>query len=135
MLDPVAAVVIALIGAVLTWLTFRPAAGLYWRWRQGRELSERVVREDALKHLHEREYEGRLANEGEAIELIDSWSGTIAAFEYRDDADWPQLADGAGHSLVPLASALPQQPTGSLNDGANWRASTEIGGSPGRDDL
>jgi Lamin Tail Domain/CotH kinase protein len=80
------------------------------------------------------QYEGKLANEGEFVKLIDFWNGTIAEFEYRDEDGWPTLADGAGHSLVPLAAALSGEPTGSLNDGANWRASTEIGGSPGRDD-
>lgn len=93
--------------------------------RYGAEVGERIAGQ----------YDGKLANEGEEIKLIESWSGTIAAFEYRDDAGWPLLADGEGHSLVPLDSALPGQPAGSLNDGANWRASTDVGGSPGRDDL
>jgi len=33
-----------------------------------------------------------------------------------------------------LASAILDEPDGSLNDGGNWRASTNIGGSPGQDD-
>jgi len=81
------------------------------------------------------QYEGKLANEGESIKLVDFWAGTIAEFEYRDDDDWPASADGAGHSLVPLDSALADEPTGSLNDAANWRASVDVGGSPGRDDI
>ncbi len=80
------------------------------------------------------QYEGKLANEGERVKLVDYWHGTIVEFEYRDEPGWPQLADGAGHSLVPLETAWPGQPTGSLNDGSNWRASTLIGGSPARDD-
>lgn len=36
--------------------------------------------------------------------------------------------------MVPLDSALVGEPDGSLNYGSNWRASTYIGGSPGRDD-
>jgi len=80
------------------------------------------------------EYSGKLANEGEKISLVDIWNGTIAKFEYSDDSGWPQSADGAGHSLVPLASAILSGPDGSLNDGGNWRASTNIGGSPGQDD-
>ncbi|MGE5294943.1 MAG: lamin tail domain-containing protein, partial [Solirubrobacterales bacterium] len=81
------------------------------------------------------QYEGKLANEGEYVKVVDFWSGTIAAFEYQDAADWPTLADGSGYSLVPLETALPGEPTGSLNEGSNWRASAEIGGSPGRDDA
>ena len=80
------------------------------------------------------EYSGKLANEGETISLVDFWNGTIAEFEYNDGRGWPLSADGAGHSLVPLDSALLGQPEGSLNYGANWRASTYIGGSPGQDD-
>ncbi|MHC4518360.1 MAG: lamin tail domain-containing protein [Planctomycetota bacterium] len=80
------------------------------------------------------EYEGRLANGGENIELVDFWNGTVAEFEYSDGRGWPLSADGAGHSLVPLDSALLSQPAGSLNYGGNWRASTYINGSPGADD-
>lgn len=86
------------------------------------------------------QYEGKLANEGESIRLVDFWNGAIAEFAYDDADGWPDLADGAGHSLVPLPSAIPGQPVGAndysslLRDPANWRASTYIGGSPGMDD-
>ncbi len=93
--------------------------------RYGNEVAARVAGQ----------YEGKLANEGESISLVDFWSGTIAAFEYRDEPGWPTLADGSGHSLIPLETALSGEPTGSLNDAANWRASADVGGSPGRDDL
>jgi hypothetical protein len=80
------------------------------------------------------EYSGKLANEGETISLADLWNGTIAEFQYNDGRSWPISADGAGHSLVAMDSALSGQPEGSLNYGANWRASAYIGGSPGQDD-
>jgi len=80
------------------------------------------------------EYGGKLANEGEKISLVDLWNGTIVQFEYSDGNGWPQSADGEGNSLVPLATAILDEPDGSLNDGGNWRASTNIGGSPGQDD-
>jgi len=80
------------------------------------------------------QYSGKLANEGETISLEDFWNGTIAEFQYNDGRGWPLSADGAGHSLVPLDSAMLGQPQGSLSYGANWRASTYIGGSPGQDD-
>jgi len=80
------------------------------------------------------EYEGRLSNSGETVTLEDYWNGTIAEFTYSDGPGWPIEADGPGHSLVPLASAIPDQPFGSLNYGGNWRASAYIGGSPGADD-
>jgi len=76
----------------------------------------------------------KLGNGGEPITLVDLWNGTIAQFEYDDGRGWPLSPDGGGHSLVPLASAIPGEPYGSLNYGGNWRASCYIGGSPGADD-
>ena len=76
------------------------------------------------------EYAGKLSNNGENVSLVDLWNGTVAEFAYNDSRGWP-LAAGGGHSLVPLISALPDEPDGSLNYGGNWRASTYIGGSPG----
>ena len=80
------------------------------------------------------EYAGKLSNNGENISLVDLWNGTIAEFAYNDGRGWPLAAAGGGHSLVPLISALPGEPEGSLNYGGNWRASTYIGGSPGTED-
>ena len=80
------------------------------------------------------EYTGKLSNNGERVELWDFWNGTIAEFTYADSRGWPLGADGAGHSLVPLASAVRGQTEGSLDYGGNWRASTYLGGSPGTDD-
>jgi hypothetical protein len=80
------------------------------------------------------EYEGKLANEGETVALVDFWNGTVAEFEYGDGRGWPPAADGGGHALVPLASAVLAEPDGSLNYAGNWRASTYMHGSPGQDD-
>jgi len=92
--------------------------------RYGTDLSSKIAGE----------YSGKLSNNGENISLVDFWNGTVAAFEYNDSRGWPLSADGGGHSLVVLNSALVGEPEGSLNYGGNWRASTYIGGSPGRDE-
>jgi lamin tail-like protein/CotH protein len=89
----------------------------------------------ALGNLIAGEYQGQLSNGGENVKLEDFWNGTIAEFEYSDGRGWPLAADGTGHSLVPLAEAILEQPVGSLNYGGNWRASATMGGSPGADDL
>jgi hypothetical protein len=44
---------------------------------------------------------------------------------------WPESADGVGYSLVPTEI----NPTGDLNDAANWRLSLYAHGSPGCDDA
>jgi len=80
------------------------------------------------------EYSGKFSNNGENVNLVDLWNGTIAEFAYNNSRGWPLAAARGGHSLVPLISALPGEPEGSLNYGGNWRASTYIGGSPGTDD-
>jgi hypothetical protein len=76
----------------------------------------------------------KLSNSGEQIRLEDFWNGVIADFEYSDGRSWPLAADGAGHSLVPLAAAIPGQAGGSYNYPAFWRASAFRNGSPGADD-
>jgi hypothetical protein len=80
------------------------------------------------------QYAGKLANNGENVSLVDMWNGTVAEFAYNNGRGWPLSTAGGGHSLVPLISAMPGQPYGSLNYGGNWRASTYIGGSPGAED-
>jgi hypothetical protein len=92
--------------------------------RYGSELSTKIAGE----------YTGRLSNDGETVSLVDFWNGSVAEFTYGDGRGWPLAADGGGHSLVPLISALSEQTNGSLNYAGNWRASTYIDGSPGMDD-
>ena len=79
------------------------------------------------------EFSGDLSNGGEEIDLefnnID-----LITFTYDDKRNWPQAADGGGHSIVPLASAMEAQESGSLDYGGNWRASTYYEGSPGAED-
>jgi len=73
-----------------------------------------------------------LKNGGERIELADFAQGDIVVFDYDDARGWPLAADGAGHSLVPLNSTvITNERDGSLDYGDNWRAGTNIGGSPG----
>jgi hypothetical protein len=78
-------------------------------------------------------YAGRLANDGETVTLKTAANGTIIfTFTYGDGRGWPVAAAGAGHSLVPVESARNRQATGALEHGPNWRASTFLGGSPGK---
>ncbi len=76
----------------------------------------------------------KLSNSGEMVTLEDYYNGIIAEFDYNDGRGWPISADGGGHSLVPLNSSLAGQPNGSCKYGGNWRASSNINGTPGADD-
>ncbi|MHC4660021.1 MAG: lamin tail domain-containing protein, partial [Planctomycetota bacterium] len=97
--------------------------------RYGTGLSDKIAGE------YKNNVQNSLKNGGENVKLIDYWHGTIADFGYNDGRGWPLAADGLGHSLVPLDSALSGEPDGSLKYGGNWRSSTYMGGSPGQDDI
>ena len=80
-------------------------------------------------------YSGSLSDGGEKLELKTGAGGSVVfSFDYSDDRGWPVAANGAGHSLVPLDSALAGQASGALDYPGNWRASAYIGGSPGQND-
>ncbi|MCH9021287.1 MAG: hypothetical protein IID32_00800 [Planctomycetes bacterium] len=84
------------------------------------------------------QYNGKLSNGGERVKLVEFADApneeTIISFEYEDRRGWPQAADGAGHSLVPLDSAIHDGKKDTLNWRGNWRASSYIHGSPGEAD-
>ncbi len=76
------------------------------------------------------EYEGKLANSGERIELKGSAGESIVAFVYSDD--WYPTTDGDGYSLV---IENPYESTNLWNMKDGWRASYFTNGSPGRADI
>ncbi|MCH8044628.1 MAG: lamin tail domain-containing protein [Planctomycetes bacterium] len=78
------------------------------------------------------EYDGKLQNDGERIELVDVAEGTLQKFKYKDG--WYDLTDGEGFSLtrVDLGDAAADA---SLSDRASWRPSSDFGGSPGEIDT
>ena len=81
-------------------------------------------------------YAGSLNNAGEQIVLRTSAGGSdIVNFNYADGRGWPPQADGAGHALVLLDSALAAQGSGAGEYAGNWRASSYLRGSPGRADA
>lgn len=73
-------------------------------------------------------YWKNLRNSGEKIRLFNSDGSVVVSCEYSNDPPWPLGAAAMGRSLVNL------NPTGDPDDAANWRASTNVHGSPGADD-
>jgi hypothetical protein len=71
-------------------------------------------------------FNGNLSNGGEQI-ILNGPGGVIKDFTYDDGEGWPTDADGQGYSLVLNNPA--SNPNHSLPQ--NWRASVEIGGTPG----
>jgi hypothetical protein len=75
-------------------------------------------------------YTGQLDNAGENLTLSHALGATIFSVTYDDRTPWPVGPDLADFSIVPVNQGLSQAP----DKGANWRASSNPGGSPGADD-
>lgn len=74
-------------------------------------------------------YQGRLADDGGHIRLVDGSGSVIHDFIYRQSGSWPDEAHGQGSTLELL------DPWGDYGDSANWRASFQPGGTPGTGDV
>ncbi len=68
---------------------------------------------------------GVLKHSKDRLVLKDKNGVTRSQVRYRDGGDWPIAADGAGHTLVLRNIHEP------VDDWRNWRASTDVLGSPG----
>ena len=76
------------------------------------------------------EFDGKLANSGERIEIQGAAGESVAAFIYSDE--WYPTTDGDGYSLV---IANPYESTNLWNLQEGWRASHFTNGSPGKTDI
>ena len=76
-------------------------------------------------------YEGALNNSGERLSMVHAVGTALTSVNYGTRPPWPSLADGQGFSLVPAGTV----PMTSPDDPAQWRASSRMGGSPGRDEA
>lgn len=56
MVNPIIALSVAAAGLAVLWMLFRPVKGYVWQWQRAMQLTERVLIEDALKHLYDCEY-------------------------------------------------------------------------------
>ncbi len=72
-------------------------------------------------------FTGRLANEGESIELISPFGSVITEMSWDNELPWPVLADGRGYSLV----SIDDSPVYKQDYHDYWRNSADTGGSPG----
>ncbi len=75
-------------------------------------------------------FSGRLDNAGETLRLSTLFGNTVLSVSFNDRTPWPLAPDGHGFSAVPRVSAL----NPNSDNGALWRASANVGGSPGADD-
>jgi DtxR family Mn-dependent transcriptional regulator len=100
MMNPLISLIIASVGFGLLWFLFWPKTGLLWKWRQGLRNTERVLIEDALKHLYDQEYQG-LTCTLQSISGILSISGDQAAnLMVRLESRGLVKSHGAGFELT-----------------------------------
>lgn len=71
-------------------------------------------------------FSGRLGNSGDTLELRNNNGRLMDELAYGVKGDWPVAPDGAGPSLAKMDEEW------ASGDLANWRASIQSGGSPGR---
>ena len=74
-------------------------------------------------------FTGRLGNNGDTLELRDKSGRLMDTVTYGVEGDWPVAPDGSGVSLAKLDRDGPS------NRPDNWRASEQIGGTPGADNF
>lgn len=74
-------------------------------------------------------FTGRLGNGGDTVQLLNNSDRVMDEVAYGTGGDWPVAPDGAGPSLARRAANV----VGA--DPANWRASAQIGGTPGAENF
>jgi DtxR family Mn-dependent transcriptional regulator len=60
--NPLLSLSVAALVVIAGLLLFWPDRGLFWRWQRTRELTDRVLSEDALKHIQQCEFHGERAS-------------------------------------------------------------------------
>ena len=56
MVEPITSLLLAGAGLLILYILFRPVKGYFWQWQRAMRMNERVLIEDALKHLYDFEY-------------------------------------------------------------------------------
>src|SRR6185436_16370413 len=74
-------------------------------------------------------FRNRLSNAGDTLRLRNNDSRIIDQLSYGVDGDWPVAPNGAGPSLARRRANLRGA------DAANWRASAQMGGTPGAENF
>lgn len=69
---------------------------------------------------------GRLSNNGATLELLNNSARPVDRVKFGVNEEWPPAPDGAGVSLAKLNPETASEPP------ANWTASDQVGGTPGR---
>ncbi|MBN2505882.1 MAG: lamin tail domain-containing protein [Verrucomicrobia bacterium] len=74
-------------------------------------------------------FSGRLANNGDTLELRDNNGRVVDTLVYDVEGDWPVAPDGSGVSLAKHDRDAASGPA------ENWTSSEQVGGTPGADNF
>jgi len=74
-------------------------------------------------------FAGRLGNNGDTLRLLNNSGRLMDELAYGIEAEWPVAPDGSGASLAKLDRDGPTAAP------SNWRASEQVGGTPGADNF
>jgi DtxR family Mn-dependent transcriptional regulator len=99
--DPLISLIIAALLTGLVFWIFRPERGVFWRWRRARQMTARVLREDALKHIHQCEIHDQRPTVKSLAGALNVSSDEIAALLEQLEAGDLLQVEGDGFYLTP----------------------------------
>jgi len=74
-------------------------------------------------------FSGKLSNSGETLKLFNNSSRLMDEISYKDSGEWSVAADGSGASLSKI------EPDSSSAPADNWSSSSQVGGTPGEENI
>ncbi|MBC8506342.1 MAG: metal-dependent transcriptional regulator [Anaerolineales bacterium] len=100
--DPLISLIIAALLTIVSVWVFRPESGVFWRWQRARKTTARVLREDALKHIHQNEIHNRRATVKSIAGALNVSVDAVAdLLEQLEDSDLLQV-EGDSFRLTPV---------------------------------
>ncbi len=99
--DPFISLIVAALLTILGVWIFRPERGVFWRWQRARRMTVRVLREDALKHIHQYEIHDRRATVNSLAGALNISRDEIADLLEQLEASDLLKIEGKGFHLTP----------------------------------
>jgi len=99
--NPLIALLIAAFLTVIGLWLFWPDRGIFWRWQRAKEMTEQVVSEDALKHIHQCEIHNRQPTVQSLAGALNSTPNKVAAVLERLESQDYLRYEGDKFHLTP----------------------------------
>ncbi len=99
--DPLISLLVAALLAIVGVWIFRPEQGAFWRWQRARSMTERVLREDALKHIHQYEIHDRRATVKSLAGALNTSGDAVAELLEQLEASELIRVEGENFHLTP----------------------------------